>query len=344
MPKLTLLVISYDLIGFIIKVDVPIVSDSNYLSPPLFANGYVQSILPHLFRRVKAVHYERERIVVPEADFLDLDWSRVGARRLAILTHGLEGSTSSSYMLGMTRALNSAGWDVLAWNMRGCSGELNNMPRMYHAGQTKDLKSVFSHALFKKSYEEIVLIGFSLGGNIVLKFLGEIGEDLSSLVSKCITFSVPCDLQGSAMRMMEKRNWVFHKHFVKRIVRKLLEKKKRFPAELRYVEPKQLKTIRDIDNDFVAPLNGFKSAEEYWRRCSCKPFLKEIKVPTLIVSAEDDPLLSESCYPTEIAAEHPNIFLEVTSKGGHSGFIQRNEDGSYWSEERALSFLTAHPS
>ena len=174
---------------------MPIVP-SSYRAPFGFGNGHIQTIYAH-FRQVRGVSYKRERIQTPDGDFLDLDWSAKGARRLAILSHGLEGSTERHYVLGMIRALNRRGWDALAWNYRGCSGEPNRLLRWYHSGDTGDLRAVIEHAA-GHNYEEIAIIGFSLGGNVTLKYLGERAGSTHPLVKKGVAFSVPCDLTPSS--------------------------------------------------------------------------------------------------------------------------------------------------
>ena len=161
---------------------MPILKQSSYKAPFFVRDPHLQTLFTNRFPLFHPPRYERRRISTHDGDFLDLDWARIGSKRLAILTHGLEGSSRSSYIQRFTTALNHAGYDVLAWNMRGCGGEPNRLLRWYHAGDSHDLRRVFSHALFRKRYAEIVLVGFSLGGNIVLKFLGEYGLNLNTLI------------------------------------------------------------------------------------------------------------------------------------------------------------------
>ena len=152
---------------------MPIVHPSSYRPPLFFKNGHLQTIYPNLFRHVAGVSYLRQRISTPDDDFLDLDWSPVGADRVAILAHGLEGNSTRPYVFGMVRALNRSGWDAVVWNFRGCSGEPNQKVRFYHSGDTEDLHTVLTCVHQRSCYKTSALIGFSLGGNVILKYLGE---------------------------------------------------------------------------------------------------------------------------------------------------------------------------
>src|SRR2546427_6592026 len=175
---------------------MPLVVNSSYQCPRFLSNGHLQTCLPVLFRRVKAADYQRERISTPDHDFLDLDWIRNDSSRVAVLAHGLEGDSKRAYMLGMVNALAKAGWDAVAWNARGCSGEPNRVLRFTHSGATEDLETVICHLNSNYDYPEIALIGFSLGGNLTLKYLGERGYQLDSRIKAAVAFSVPCDLES----------------------------------------------------------------------------------------------------------------------------------------------------
>jgi uncharacterized protein len=170
---------------------MPLMEKSSYLPPPFFGNGHLQTLYPNLYRRVRGIVYRRERIPTPDGDFLDLDWSRVGSRKLVIVSHGLEGSSLRPYVLGMVRAFNETGWDAVAWNFRGCSGEPNRKLRFYHSGATEDLETVVEHVRRDPTYQKIALVGFSLGGNITLKYLGERGKDAAAAVFGAVAFWFP---------------------------------------------------------------------------------------------------------------------------------------------------------
>jgi len=315
-----------------------VITESTYSAPPFLSNWHVQTIFPGLFRRVSGVSYQRERIRTVDGDFLDLDWAKVGSGRTAILSHGLEGSSDRSYILGMARALNRADWDVLAWNFRGCSGEPNATVAFYHRGATHDLHAVASHGMSQKDCTGIALVGFSLGGNLTLKYLGEKVYEVSSLIKKAVVFSVPCDLASGSIQMAMPFNRIYMIRFLRSLRRKI----KAMMVVMPGIHDKgygRIKTFKEFDDCYTAPLHGFKNAEEYWRKASSRQFIDNISVPTLLVSAKNDPFLAPPCYPIEEAKRNPQLFLEIPGSGGHVGFISFNHSGEYWSESRAVSFL-----
>src|ERR1051325_1100597 len=175
---------------------MPIVARSSYVPPPFLANGHLQTLFPTLLRKVRGVAYQRARIATPDDDFLDLDWAEQGASRLAIIAHGLEGDSKRAYVLGMVKALLKNGWDAVVWNARGCSGEPNRALRFTHSGATEDLQTVVAHVSSTGNYSEIAFFGFSLGGNLTLKYVGERGLELDRRIKAAVAFSVPCDLQS----------------------------------------------------------------------------------------------------------------------------------------------------
>jgi len=310
-----------------------------YRPPLLFRNAHVQTVWPARLRMVGGVAYRRERIETPDGDFLDLDWSEAGAERVVVLSHGLEGNTGRHYMRGMARALNDGGWDVLAWNYRGCSGEPNRRLHSYHSGATDDLDVVVRHALEGGRYRRLALVGFSLGGNLTLKYLGERADTVDHRLAGAVTFSVPCDLAASSAALARPSNRLYMQYFLVSLRQKIRDKMAMFPAWIDDEGFDRIKTFREFDDRYTAPLHGFRDAADYWARCSAGPFIRGICVPTLIVNAADDPFLAPACYPVEAARNNPHVHLEVPDHGGHIGFILFNHGGAYWSELRAAAFL-----
>ena len=304
----------------------------------LFSNGHVQTIFASR-RNVKGVQYERERILTEDDDFLDLDWNRNGSKRIAILSHGLEGNTQRQYILGMVKALRRSGWDALAWHYRGCSGEPNKKLRSYHSGETSDLNAVVSHVAGKHTYQEIALIGFSLGGNVTLKYLGEDPSKTHPLISKAVAFSVPCDLKSGALKLAQRSNRLYMKIFLNSLHRKVREKMQMLPTQINDHDFHRLKTFMDFDNRYTAPINGFRDADDYFTKCSSRQFLTSIRIPTLLVNAKNDPFLGEACFPYDEARINPAFYFEAPDSGGHTAFVAFGNDGQYWSETRALQFL-----
>lgn len=303
----------------------------------------MQTIWPSLFRRVALTEPERERLETPDDDFLNLDWYRQGRRRLAIISHGLEGNSRRPYVLGMVRILLAQGWDVLAWNYRSCGGELNRRLQFYHSGATEDLRLVVQHALAGGAYAEAALVGFSIGGNLSLVYLGRQGDELDPRLIGAAVFSVPCDLKGSALQLARPENRLYMRRFVRDLRAKMEAKQRLFPGEVDLADIEQLTTFQEFDDRYTAPLHGFRDAEDYWQQCSSKRFIDRIRRPTLIVNALDDPFLSPGCFPGAAVRNNPQVVLETPAHGGHVGFVStvRGEPGHYWSEIRAADHLRA---
>ncbi len=319
---------------------MPVVNNSTYKCPRFLSNGHLQTCLPGFIRRVRAVDYWRERINTPDSDFLDLDWAKSASHRVAVVAHGLEGDSRRHYILGMVRALTKDGWDAVAWNARGCSGEPSRVLRFTHSGATEDLQTVISHVTATGRYSQIALIGFSLGGNLTLKYLGERSSELDPRIKGAVAFSVPCDLQSSSTQLARPINRIYMRYVLTSLHDKIRAMMKLMPGKIDDRGYERLRTFKDFDDRYTAPIHGFKDAEDYWRKCSCRPYLSQIQIPTLLVNARNDPFLAGPCYPVAEAEENPNLNLEMPSSGGHVGFIGFDGDGQYWSERRAVPFLS----
>jgi len=319
---------------------VPFVQ-SAYVAPWLLRNGHVQTIYPAVCRRIDGVRYRRERLELTDGDFVDLDWSRIGGRSAVVISHGLEGSSQGIYVKGMVRAFNRRGWDAAALNFRGCSGEPNRLARFYHSGASEDLWHAVRHVA-SRGYERVALIGFSLGGNVTLKLLGELGESVPAWLTGGVGISVPCDLKSSAEAMARPINRPYMRRFLIDLRSKLRAKQARFPRELNDSGYESLRSFRDFDDRYTAPLHGFRDAEDYWARCSSRFFLDTIRCRTLLLNAADDPFLAPECFPGELAERHEWVHLEAPRHGGHVGFVGKGlEVDEYFSERRALEFLAA---
>ncbi|WP_025762458.1 YheT family hydrolase [Dyadobacter tibetensis] len=319
----------------------------DYLPPYWLPNGHFQSIYPSLFRKIKGVTYHRERIKTPDSDFLDLDWTlaqpeiEISRPPLIILSHGLEGSSSSQYMLGMSKYLSTAGWDVCAWNFRSCGGEMNSTYRFYHSGATDDLDLVVEHAL-QKGYRQISLMGFSLGGNLTLKYLGERGKRLHPVLHKAVVFSAPLDLKACSLAMIAPQNRIYMNRFLKTLKPKVFIKASRFPDQIDFGAYNHVKTLYDFDHLFTAPIHGFEGADHYYASCSSMHFVDEIAIPTLIINAKNDPIVPIHSIPIKRIEANTCLFFESPSQGGHCGFRPATlHNNVYWSEYRAKVFLSS---
>lgn len=315
---------------------MPVITTSLFDAPRLLFNGHLQTIIPALFRKPFLLPFERERIPAPDNDFLDLDWLRQGSKKLIIISHGLEGSSLRPYMIGMAKEFFHKKYDVLTWNFRGCSGETNTQPIFYHSGATYDLDLVVKYAA--KDYDEVNLIGFSLGGNLTLKYLGE-DQSLPSNIRKAVVISVPLHLESSSIKLSTGENMIYSRRFLRTLKAKILEKSVQFPDLLCTRGLKKIKSLYEFDNHYTGPLHGFQNAHDYYEKCSSIYFLKHIKTPTLILNAQNDPFLSNQCFPVELGQELKKVFMEFPQVGGHVGFSPRNSKDIYWSEKRAVEFI-----
>lgn len=318
---------------------MPLIEKSSFPGAPFWQfNGHMQTLAPGIFRRIKDIDYQRERIETPDGDFLDLDWVQNGREQLVILTHGLEGNSGGQYIRGTARHFVRHGWDALAWNCRSCSGEMNRRFRMYHHGDTEDIDTVIRHALATGRYKTIVLVGYSMGGNITMKYLGTKGVHTYPEIKAGVAFSSPCDIAAGADVLDRWDNFIYKKRFMGFLSRKIRLKDKQFPGKLDVSKLKLVRRWRDFDEWFSAPITGHESADAFHRQASAKNFLEGIRIPTLLVSAVNDPILTPECFPVEIAGKHPYFHFELTPGGGHCGFRAKGDRDASWSEKRALAF------
>lgn len=311
-----------------------------YETPWFLRNGHLQSILPTLYRKPRLTTPHRLVLPTPDGDFLCADWYRGGNDRAVVISHGLEGHNRRHYVMGMARAFLAAGWDVMAWNFRSCGGVMNRRLRFYHSGATEDLAVVVDHLLAASAnYQQLGLVGFSMGGNLSLVYLGAGGDAIDPRVCGCVTFSVPCDLAASADQLALPANRIYMKRFLRELRAKIIIKHRLYPDQIRIEGLQQLQNFHEFDDQYTAPLHGFRDAQDYWMRCSSAQFLTQIRRPALIVNALDDPFLSDACYPHAQVKDAPWVQLETPDWGGHVGFVSLNRSGLYWSEQRAVAFL-----
>ena len=317
---------------------MPLIPSSPYQPPFHLFNKHLETIVPSIFRKVPAT-YKRERIELIDGDFLDIDWLSKDRDKLVIVSHGLEGNSDRHYAKGMASYFFQRGWDSLAWNCRGCSGEINRLPRFYHHGATEDLGAVVDHAI-KKKYSQIVLIGFSMGGSMTLKYLGEKKGSVSKAIKSAVVFSVPCDLGSSARELEKPTNKFYLNRFLKKLGVKMRTKSLLFPNQISTVGFEKIKSFREFDNRYTAPLHDFADADDFYMKASCGPYLPAIQIPTLIINALNDPFLPDACYPFDLAKNHDFIHLETPARGGHVGFslLSKLEN---WMEQRAFEFSSA---
>lgn len=304
-------------------------------------NSHLQTIWPTFCRsRIRKLPLERERLEMPDGDFIDLDWldkNNTGVP-LVIILHGFEGSIDSPYARGMMQKINEQGWRCVFMHFRGCSGEPNRLPRGYHSGETADVSCMIKMFRQREPDVPIAAIGYSLGGNVLLKWLGETG--CKNPLKAAIAISVPFELQKAADRIQQGFSRLYQWYFLKCIRERLLNKFQSVPPHLDPDLLLRAATVREFDNKYTAPLHGFSNADEYYTAASSRQYLRSIQIPTLVLHARDDPFMTEDVIPgaDEVSS---SVTLEVTEAGGHVGFISGRYPWAptYWLEERAPEFL-----
>lgn len=314
---------------------------SNYTPPLFYRNGHLSTMYCGLFRRVVGPEQSRERLTLSDGDFLDLDWSKSDAstKKLAVLLHGLEGDAQRPYITGSAKLLNTNGFDACAVNFRSCSGEPNSLYRSYHSGATEDLVDVINHILSAKKYSEIYLKGFSLGGNLALKYLGE-GNRIPKEIKAAAAISVPCSLKDSCDQLLSNQNVLYAKRFKKHLISKLRQKQFLFPDLIPDADVRAIRTLKDFDDIYTSRAHHFKDALDYYDKCSSLQFLSKIEVPSLIINAKNDSFLGKDCFPIDEAEKNDNLHLEIPTYGGHVGFWGKNN--ITYTERRALDFFNAN--
>lgn len=315
-----------------------------YAPAPWLSNPHLLTVWGRLFRRTEPIPFVREQWETPDDDTIDV--LRIAAAGpespTFLLLHGLEGSESSHYVGGTISEARSRGWQSNLLVFRTCNGSLNRQPRSYHSGETSDLDFVVRRLLLERPHVPLILAGVSLGGNVLLKWLGEQGDRIDSRVKAATAVSVPFDLARSSRRIDQGLSRIYSRRFLRTLKAKALAKIARHPgiADPRIVAAAP--TLWDFDNTFTGPVHGFGGAEDYYTRSSSIHFLASIRIPTLLLSARDDPfhppgLLDEV---EEITRNNPVLCTEFVARGGHIGFIEGAVPWSVssYSERRAVEF------
>lgn len=257
-----------------------------------------------------------------------------------VIWHGMEGSTSSVYMWSTADKAYRGGFNVVRVNFRNCGGTEHLTPTLYHGGLTHDLRFVLDELILKDGLQRIFPVGFSLGGNMVLKLAGEYGENVPPEIVAMCAISPSVDLQASTERMQENSNWLYHKQFVLSLKRRMQLKHQLFPNLYDLSKLDQVKTIREFDERFTSKANGFEDANDYYFKASSIRVVDKIRIPTLIIHAIDDPFIPYEPMRQESFTQNPYILLIATERGGHVAFISAddtNED-RFWAENRIVEF------
>ena len=314
------------------------ISDFSPLLP--FKNNHFNTMYRPLFMK-DTCQYLRKRITTWDNDFIDLDFSKKGSNTIALLIHGLEGSSQSKYMASFSNYFNENNIDTVCMNLRGCSGEDNLLLQTYHSGKTDDVEFIVNQLIKNYNYENLLIIGFSLGGNLTLKYLGENAKKLPKQIKGAVVISAPIDIGSSERELAKLKNKLYKELFFKTMKNKVLEKSKKFP-NFTINKDKLFKARRfsELEKIYTVPAFGFKTPQEYWKKASSKPHLQHINVPTLLINAKDDMFLAKECFPKAIANSSKYFYLEIPNYGGHVGFISSfKPEENKWLERRAIRFF-----
>lgn len=311
-----------------------------YRAPAWLPGGHLQTIYAALFAPRARVRYARERWETPDGDFIDLDWTAPAseaAAPLVVLFHGLEGSSSSPYATSLMHAVNECNWRGVVVHFRGCSGEINRQRRAYHSGDSGEIDWILRR--LKQQSAAVYAVGVSLGGNALLKWLGEQRENARAIVAAAAAVSAPVDLMAAGDALGRGFNLVYTKHFLRTMRAKTLAKLASFPDLCDRERMLAAPTLRAFDNMVTAPLHGFRDTDDYWTRASAKPLLRAIAVPALMINARNDPFLPAHALPAREELS-PGITVEFPATGGHVGFVSGSFPGRLdWLPQRILNFF-----
>ncbi|UCN00339.1 hydrolase [Sulfurimonas sp. SWIR-19] len=317
----------------------------NFKPSFLLKNRHLQTLYASLFRKVLVKNFEIETFTLSDGDFLECYWKKIDNHTkttpVVILFHGLAGSYKSPYIQGTVKELKEAGFSSVVMHFRGCSGKQNLKPRSYHSGDTQDAFEFIQAVSKRYPRAKIFSVGFSLGANMLLKLLGE--KHSTCKLTAAVAVSAPMLLDKCATHINKGFAKFYQKILLKDLKRDLEKKYESFNMEqiisLQRNEIKKLKNFWEFDNAYTAPVHGFCSAREYYKKSSCRQYLKEIKIPTLIIHAKDDPFMPATVLPTKDEISQ-SVHLEISEHGGHVGFVSGSIfHPEYWMEKKVVKFF-----
>jgi hypothetical protein len=323
---------------------VPVAPAAPYRAPAWLAGGHLQTIWPYLLPR-PAVTYRRERVEAPDGDFWDFDWIAAASDApdapLVVLFHGLEGSSDSHYARALMAMVAARGWRGMVAHFRGCSGEPNRRPRAYHSGDHEELAAMLAAIRARVSAATAVhAVGVSVGGSVLLNWLGRAGSDAARVISAAAAVSTPLDLAAAGIAIGRGFNRVYTQNFLSTLKPKSLALAQRFPGLLVEERVRRARTLYEFDDAVTSQLHGFAGASDYWRRASSKPWLAHVAVPTLVLNARNDPFVPPESRPAASEASDDVLLLQP-DEGGHAGFLSGAFPGNLeWLPRRLLDFFT----
>jgi len=313
---------------------------SRFLPPRWLRNRHLQTLWPVFFRRTRPGRLCHERLELDDGDFLDLCWTSRKRAPTVIIFHGLEGSIESHYAGGLMNAISSRGWRGLLMHFRGCSGTPNKLSHSYHSGETGDIDKIIRIISARDPDLPLAAVGISLGGNALLKWLGEDHERGSLQAAAAV--SVPFDLACSAERLDSGFSRLYQWRLTKSLRNSVRRKFAELSCPLDLSDLDSLNSFRLFDDRITAPLHGFQGVDDYYAQSSSRDYLKHIRLPVLIIQSNDDPFMRPDCVPTD-AELSDKITLELSEHGGHVGFVMQDAGASvwdYWLDKRIIEYLS----
>ena len=313
---------------------------SDFRPPWWCRNRHLQTLYPTLFRQPVSIELKTEQLELADGDFIDLVWTEelIPTSPIVVLLHGLEGSIDSPYVKGLLHVAIKNQWQAMLMHFRGCSGRHNRLDRSYHSGDTADLAFLLNTLMQRYPDRPLAAVGISLGGNILLKYLGESG--VNSLLKAAMAISVPFDLADGAHALDQGFAKLYQSYLIGHIRKKMQDKFKHKQAPVNMKKISQWRNFFSFDDNVTAPIHGFNGVDDYYCRSSSKQFLPLIRIPTLLLHSKDDPFMSHAAIPTEKELSGTTL-LELCENGGHVGFIYQDETGklAYWAEKRMAEFF-----
>ena len=324
-----------------------IFADKPFQPHYVLQNGHAQTMAAYLwprrFRFVLESDQERLFEVAPGVKVLAHCRWQINMRDhpTIVVWHGIEGSTSSNYMQAIAEKGFRAGFNVVRVNFRNCGGTEHLTPTIYHGGLSADLRAVVEELIAKDQLSRLLLVGFSLGGNLVLKLSGEYGDNAPPEILAVCAVSPSVDLNSSAVLIMKRSNWIYHQDFVRRLKQRIRTNHKLYPEIYDISGLNQARTIKEFDDRFTAHAHGFAGADDYYYRSSSLRIAAQIRLPTLIIHAQDDPFIPFAPLRDPAIADNPYIFLLAPRQGGHVAFVaarRRDDPDRFWAENRIIDF------
>lgn len=316
---------------------MPLINRSTYRPKKIYQQeAHLSTIIPARLKKHPIPNYTRKKLELDDGDFLNLDWrKKEKSNKIVILCHGLEGDSKRTYLNSCSDYFYERDFSVLAWNYRSCGGEMNRLKRLYHHGAYDDLERVVNH-LISLDYTEIALVGFSMGGALLMNYLGNVSVPKEVKVG--VGISVPISLKSSADRLKAFPNVVYFQNFKRTLLPKIIEKAKQFPGAINLDLLKKVRSFDQIDDYVTAPLHNYPNKEAYYTEASPKHCLHKIRTPCLVVNAKNDPFLGKECYDVSLFENHPFVYFEQPEFGGHCGFSLSGQRHS-WADKRAYNFV-----